>query len=140
MRAPLMDAGMTKEEVRELSRRWDLPTWNDPASACLSSRIPYGIPVTKEALSMVDRGEAFLKGLGFSQVRVRHHEQVARIELPSDEMARLLSGGLQEEAVERLKEIGYTYVTLDLQGFRSGSLNETLPGPLLGIETADPGS
>ena len=137
VRAPLLEAGMTKEEVRELSRRWDLPTWNEPASACLSSRIPYGIPVTEEALSMVDRGEAFLKGLGFSQVRVRHHEQIARIEVPSDQMDLFLSNGLHQKAVERLKEIGYTYVTLDLQGFRSGSLNESLPGPLLGIETAE---
>jgi uncharacterized protein len=136
MRAPLMEAGLTKAEVRELSRRWDLPTWNDPASACLSSRIPYGIPVTDEVLSMVDRGEAFLKGLGFSQLRVRHHEKIARIEVPAEEMARFFSSGLHLEVVERLKEIGYTYVTLDLQGFRSGSLNESLSGALMGIEAA----
>lgn len=135
MRAPMKEAGMTKAEVRALSRRWGLPTWDQPASACLSSRIPYGIPVTAAALSMVDRSEAYLKALGFQQVRVRHHEDIARIEVAPDEMARFLEGGTNQQVAERLKEIGYKYVALDLQGYRTGSLNEVLPeAQLLGIQ------
>ena len=135
MRAPMKEVGMTKAEVRALSRRWGLPTWNQPASACLSSRIPYGIPVTAAALSMVDRSEAFLKALGFRQVRVRHHEDMARIEVAPEEMARFLEDGTNQRVAERLKEIGYKYVALDLQGYRTGSLNEALPeAQLLGIQ------
>ena len=133
LRAPLKDAEMTKVDVRELSRRWGLPTWDRPASACLSSRSPYGTPVTAEALSMVDRAEAFLKGLGLSQVRVRHHEEIARIEVPPDEMARFFENGTNRRVTEELKEIGYRYVALDLQGYRTGSLNEAIGAPLLGI-------
>ncbi len=105
VRAPIKEAGMTKAEVRALSRRWGLPTWNQPASACLSSRIPYGIPVTGEALQMVDRSEAFLKTLGFRQVRVRHHQDIARIEVPAEDMARFFENGTDMRAVEKLKEI-----------------------------------
>lgn len=131
VRAPLKEANLRKAEIRELSKRWDLPTWDQPAAACLSSRIPYGIPVSAEALSMIDRAEAFLRSLGFRQVRVRHHEQIARIEVPPDEMPRLMRDGLNREIAQRLKEIGYTYVTLDLLGYRSGSLNEAIGRPSL---------
>ncbi len=134
IRAPMIEVGMTKVDVRALSRQWGLPTWDRPASACLSSRIPYGTPVTLEALSMVDRAEAFLKELGFRVVRVRHHGEIARIEVPPEEMGRFFEDGVYQKVAERLKEIGYKYVTLDLQGYRSGSLNEVLQKPLLGIE------
>lgn len=133
IRAPMVEAGMAKADVRALSRQWGLPTWDRPASACLSSRIPYGTPVTVEALSMVDRAEALLKNLGFRLVRVRHHEEMARIEVAPEEMARFFEHGIHLKVAQRLKEIGYRYVTLDLQGYRSGSLNEALPEPLLGI-------
>ena len=133
IRAPMIEAGMAKADVRALSRQWGLPTWDRPASACLSSRIPYGTPVTVEALSMVDRAEALLKNLGFRLVRVRHHEEMARIEVAPEEMARFFEYGIHLKVAQRLKEIGYRYVTLDLQGYRSGSLNEALPEPLLGI-------
>jgi uncharacterized protein len=124
IQSPLIDAGMCKDDVRAVSRAWGLPTWNQPASACLSSRIPYGTQVTEEALRMVDRSETFLKELGFRQVRVRHHESVARVEVAPEEMHRFFEEGRNEAIVSRLKEIGYRYVTLDLQGYRSGSLNE----------------
>ncbi len=133
IRAPMVEVGMAKADVRALSRRWGLPTWDRPASACLSSRIPYGTPVTVEALSMVDRAEAFLKDLGFRLVRVRHHEEMARIEVPPEEMVRFFEHGIHQKVAQRLKEVGYKYVTLDLQGYRSGSLNEALREPLLGI-------
>ena len=126
VRAPMVEVGLTKEDIRLLSRTWGLPTWDQPASACLSSRISYGTPVTVEALSMVDRAEAFLKTLGFSLVRVRHHDDIARIEVPSEEIGRFFLDGLVDRVVARLKEIGYRYVTVDMQGYRSGSLNETL--------------
>ena len=125
---------MTKADVRALSKRWGLPTWDQPASACLSSRIPYGTPVTREALSMIDRSEAYLKSLGFRQVRVRHHETIARIEVAVGEIPRFFQDGVGDQVASRLKEIGYQYVTLDLQGYRSGSLNEGLRKPLLSIE------
>lgn len=131
VRAPLQEAKLTKAEIRELSRRWELPTWDQPAAACLSSRIPYGIPVSAEALSMIDRAEAFLRSLGFRQVRVRHHEQIARIEVPPDQMVRLLERRLNERISLGLREIGYTYVTLDLLGYRPGSLNEAIGRPPL---------
>lgn len=131
--APLIDAGFTKDDVRAVSRAWDLPTWDDPASACLSSRIPYGTAVTTEALSMIDRAERALKAAGFRQVRVRHHSDVARIELPPEDLVRVISEGLNQSISESLKEIGYKYVTLDLEGYRTGSLNEVL----VGIQGAD---
>lgn len=124
--APLIDAGFTKDDVRQVSKAWGLSTWNDPAAACLSSRIPYGTPVTVEALRMIDRAEAFLKSIGFRQVRVRHHEEIARIEVDPAELPRFFTSGLYEQAATELKSIGYRYVTLDLQGYRTGSLNEGL--------------
>ena len=125
VRAPMVEVGLTKEDIRLLSKAWGLPTWDRPASACLSSRISYGTSVTVEALSMVDRAEAFLKTLGFSLVRVRHHGDIARIEVAPEEIGRFFLDGLVDGVVAHLKEIGYRYVTLDMQGYRSGSLNET---------------
>ncbi len=127
VRSPLDEAGLTKAEIRELSRRLGLPTWNLPASACLASRIPYGSEVTLEKLRTIERAEDALHALGFAQCRVRHHGEVARLELPAGEMARALEDGVRQAIVERLKEAGYRYVSLDLQGYRTGSLNEMLP-------------
>ena len=126
VRSPLIEAGLTKDEIRELSHERGLPTWDKPAMACLSSRIPYGTPVTVETLERIAAAEAFLKSLGIRQVRVRHHDEVARIELEPDGMAILMEDDQRERVVERLKELGYAYVTVDLAGFRSGSMNETL--------------
>ena len=126
VRSPLIEAGLTKDEIRELSRERGLPTWDKPAMACLSSRIPYGTPVTVETLERIAAAEAFLKSFGIRQVRVRHHDEVARIELEPEGMAVLMEDGTRERVVERLKELGYSYVTVDLAGFRSGSMNETL--------------
>ena len=124
VRSPLVEAGLTKAEIRELSRRRGLPTWDKPAMACLSSRIPYGTPVSVEALSRIGDAEAYLRSLGVRQLRVRHHGDVARIETDDAGMEVLLA---QRAAVAaRLKELGYLYVTLDLAGYRSGSLNEAL--------------
>ena len=126
VRSPLVEAGLNKDEIRALSRERGLPTWDKPAMACLSSRIPYGTQVTVEALERIGAAEAFLRSLGIRQLRVRHHGDVARIEVEPDGMAVLMQDGNRERAVERLKELGYQYVTLDLAGFRSGSMNETL--------------
>jgi uncharacterized protein len=128
VRSPLIEAGLTKEEIRELSRERGLPTWDKPAMACLSSRIPYGSPVTVEVLDQVEEAEAFLRSLGIRQLRVRHHGDVARIELDEGGMAVLMSGGRRSTVVERFKQLGFLYVTLDLAGFRSGSMNDVLAG------------
>ena len=127
VRSPLIEAGLTKDDIRALSRERGLPTWDKPAMACLSSRIPYGTPVTVQALERIEAAEAFLRTLGLRQLRVRHHDDVARIELEPEEMAVLMRDGNRDRVVERLKELGYKYITLDLAGFRSGSLNEVLP-------------
>jgi uncharacterized protein len=124
VRSPLIEAGLTKDEIRALSRERGLPTWDKPAMACLSSRIPYGTPVTVEALERVGAAEAFLRSLGLRQLRVRHHDGVARIEVEPADMAGLVEH--RERVVARLKELGYQYVALDLAGFRSGSLNDVL--------------
>ena len=126
IRSPLKEAGFVKAEVRELSRALGLPTWDKPSFACLASRFPYGEGITKEGLKRVDRAEDFLFGLGFKQVRVRHYGDLARIEILTEEMGRLMNGSLREKVVDHLKGIGYRYITLDLQGFRSGSMNEVL--------------
>ncbi|MHB1161263.1 MAG: ATP-dependent sacrificial sulfur transferase LarE [Chloroflexota bacterium] len=125
-RGPLQEAGLTKNEIRLLSRELGLRSWDKPAYACLSSRIPYGQRITREALHQVDEAESFLHDLGFRQVRVRHHDKIARIELPREQMAKLLADGSAELIVAKLKELGYLYVTLDLQGYRTGSLNEAI--------------
>ncbi len=121
VRSPLVEAGLTKEDIRALSRERGLPTWDKPAMACLSSRIPYGTPVTVEALGRIADAEAYLRSLGLRQLRVRHYEDVARIE--TDEAGLELLIARRAEVVERLKALGYLYVTLDLAGYRSGSLN-----------------
>ena len=126
VRAPLIEAELWKEEVRALSRAAGLPTWDKPSFACLSSRFQYGDPITVEKLRRVDEAEAFLRTLGFSQFRVRHHDRLARLELSLPEMERLWQEGLREAILARFRELGYAYVTLDLQGFRSGSANEML--------------
>lgn len=128
VRAPLAEAGLTKLEIRALSKELGLPTWDKPSFACLSSRIPYGQEVTPEKLSMIERAEDVLRGLGLRTFRVRHHDTIARIEADPADLPSLVS--LRELLVARFKEIGYAYVTLDLQCFRSGSLNETLLKPV----------
>ncbi|GAB7387028.1 ATP-dependent sacrificial sulfur transferase LarE [Bacillaceae bacterium] len=124
VRAPLLEAGLKKSEIRHLSRQLGLRTWDKPSFACLSSRIPYGETITPEKLTMIDKAEEFLWQLGFRQVRVRQHDKLARIEVPPEQLAEAVA--VAETIVHKLKEIGYTYVTLDLQGYRSGSLNEVL--------------
>jgi pyridinium-3,5-biscarboxylic acid mononucleotide sulfurtransferase len=126
IRSPLQEAGFTKADVREVSRDLHLPTYDKPSFACLASRFPYGEDITEDALKRIDQAEEFLFSLGFKQVRVRHYQNLARIEVYPEEMERLMEGSLRERVVRRLKEIGYQYVTLDLQGFRSGSMNEVL--------------
>ena len=126
VQSPLLECGLTKADIRELSRRAGLPTWNEPASACLSSRVPYGQVVTIEKLSMVDKAEIALKQLGFRQVRVRHHGDVARIEVAEEEMLRALDLNTTQRMSEALKAMGFKYVALDLEGYRTGSLNEAL--------------
>jgi uncharacterized protein len=124
--APLLDAGLHKAEIRALSQRAGLPTWDRPASACLSSRLPYGTEVTPERLSLVERGEAALRELGFRQFRVRLHDKLARIELAPEELPRALSADMAAAIANALKNAGFAYVALDLEGYRQGSLNETL--------------
>jgi pyridinium-3,5-biscarboxylic acid mononucleotide sulfurtransferase len=123
---PLLDAKLRKPEIRYLSQRASLPSWDRPASACLSSRIPYGTEVTPERLSLVERGEAALRGLGFRQFRVRLHDKLARVEVASEELPRALHPSMASAISQALKSVGFTYVTLDLEGYRQGSLNETL--------------
>lgn len=124
--APLLDAGLSKAEIRLLSHRAGLPTWDRPASACLASRLPYGTEVTPERLGLVERGEAALRALGFRQFRVRLHDKLARVEISIDEMTRALDPEMAATIADRLKAAGFTYVALDLEGYRQGSLNETL--------------
>lgn len=123
-RCPLVEAELTKDDIRILSKRLNLPTWNKPSFACLSSRFPYGEEITKEKLEMVDRAEQVLRELHFRQFRVRHHDNLARIEILPDEMQKLLEH--REEIAERLRTIGYRYVSMDLTGYRTGSMNEAL--------------
>jgi pyridinium-3,5-biscarboxylic acid mononucleotide sulfurtransferase len=123
VRAPLIEAELTKAEIRELSRGLGLPTWDKPAFACLSSRFQYGDRITAEKLRQVDAAEAFMKSLGFRQFRVRHHERLARLEIARDELPRLWEDGRHEAIVSRFRELGYVYVAVDLAGFQSGSAN-----------------
>ena len=124
--SPLLNAGLNKEEIRQLSRQMNLPAWDRPSFACLASRIPYGQEITKEKLKMVEHAEQFLLDLGFKQVRVRHHGDIARIELSPNEFDRLFIGDLTSRITRKFQAIGFPYVTLDMQGYRSGSLNEVL--------------
>jgi len=126
VRSPLVEADFTKADIRALSRALELPTWDQPSSPCLSSRIPYGTPVTPEALDRIHRCEVFLRERGFRDVRVRHHDTLARIEVGRGEIDRFHDPALRAEVIAHFKRAGYTYVTLDLQGFRSGSGNEVL--------------
>jgi uncharacterized protein len=126
VRSPLVEAGLSKQDVRDLSKERGLPTWDKPAMACLASRIPYGSPVTVEALDQVEAAETFLRSLGLRQLRVRHHGAIARIELDESGMAVLMRGGRRQAVNEFFKSLGFTYVTLDLGGFRSGSMNDVL--------------
>lgn len=123
---PLVRVGAGKEEVRQLARELGLPNSEKPAQACLSSRFPYGNPITPEGLARVERAEAFLRGIGLVQLRVRSHGDIARIEVPAADIGRLAGGGVRERVAAELKRLGFSYVTLDLEGFRSGSLNEVL--------------
>jgi uncharacterized protein len=123
VRAPLIEAGLWKTEIRELSRRLGLPTWDKPSFACLSSRFQYGDRITAEKLRQVDAAEEFVRSLGFRQFRVRHHDRLARLEIATDELARLWEDGRQEAIVARFRELGYLYVAVDLAGFQSGSAN-----------------
>ncbi len=124
--APLLDVRLRKSEIRELSRRANLPTWDRPASACLASRLPYGTEVTEERLSLIDRAEAALRELGFRQFRVRLHDKLARVEVAPEELSRALTPAMAAAINERLKSAGFLYVSLDLEGYRQGSLNAAL--------------
>ena len=128
VRSPLIEVQMSKAEVRELSRRVNLPTWNKPASPCLSSRIAYGTMVTIERLRKVDRGEEILREFGFREFRVRHHDTLVRLEIAPEEMDRVLNKEVLKQLAQRFRDLGFKYVTLDLQGYRSGSMNEVLTG------------
>ncbi|HUT31846.1 MAG TPA: ATP-dependent sacrificial sulfur transferase LarE [Planctomycetota bacterium] len=127
VRSPLKEAGLTKAEIRELSRRFGLPTADLPSRACLASRVPYGTPIDPETLRRIDQAEAALEALGFGGLRVRHHGTIARIELRPDDIARAAEPALRARIVAELKAVGYQYVALDLEGYRTGSLNEVLP-------------
>ncbi|NYE58090.1 ATP-dependent sacrificial sulfur transferase LarE [Carboxydothermus ferrireducens] len=124
VRSPLKEAGLKKDDIRYLSKEMGIPTWNKPSFACLSSRFPYGTKITKEKLNQVDRGENFLRALGFQQFRLRHHGEIARIEVKKEQFPLLIEKA--QEIVEKLKDYGFTYVTLDLEGYRTGSMNEPL--------------
>jgi uncharacterized protein len=126
VKAPLVEAGLRKAEIRELSRMAGLPTWDRPASACLSSRIPYGTPVTIENVKTVERGEEQIKALGFRQFRVRFHQELVRLEIAPDELAKALTPDMARAFTGIFKALGFKYVTLDLEGYRQGSLNEVL--------------
>ena len=128
VRSPMVEAELSKAEIRTLSHGMDLPTWDKPAQACLSSRIPYGTPVTVEALTRIAQAEEFLHDIGIRQLRVRHHDTVARIEVESADFPMLTEEPTRTKVTEFFRSIGYSYVTLDLEGFRSGSLNEVLAG------------
>lgn len=129
--APLLDSGLTKQDIRELARAAGLRIWDKPASACLSSRLEYGRPVTPQALAVVERGEDAIRRLGFRQFRVRHHGPIARIEIAPEELPRALDQEMAAEFLRIFKALGFTYVTLDLEGFRSGSMNALIPADRL---------
>lgn len=124
--SPLRKADLTKDDIRRLSREMGLPTWNKPPFACLASRFPYGQEITPEKLHMIDRAEQYLLDLGFRQVRVRHHGEIARIEVASEERSKFFDTQLMDKVYEKLKEVGFRYVTFDLKGYRTGSMNEGL--------------
>lgn len=127
IRSPLQEAGLTKQEIRILSRALGLPTWDKPSFACLSSRFPYGTRITEPRLQKVAKGEELLKALGFRQFRVRFHEEIVRIEVEEESLKFFLDGDIRKKVIDGFKDIGFTYVTIDLQGYRTGSMNEVLP-------------
>jgi uncharacterized protein len=129
--APLLEAGLTKAEIREMARAAGLRVWDKPASACLSSRVEYGREVTREVLAVIEQGEDALRGLGFRQFRVRHHGETVRLEIAPEELPRALTPEMAATFTRTFKALGYTYVTLDLEGFRSGSMNAVLPASAL---------
>jgi uncharacterized protein len=124
--SPLKDAGLTKEDIRSLSKAMDLPTWNKPSFACLSSRFPYGNEINRQKLSMVEKAEQLLLDFGFRQIRVRHHGEIARIEVSPEERSKFFDVNVMDTIGNKFKEFGFTYVTLDILGYRTGSMNETL--------------
>ncbi|GAH28075.1 unnamed protein product, partial [marine sediment metagenome] len=126
IKSPLKEARLTKAEIRSLSHKMSLPTWNKPSLACLASRIPYGTRITREKLKRIDEGERFLKGLGIRQLRIRDHDGIARIEVAHEEMSLFWQENMVRLIIDKLKRLGYTYVTLDLEGYRPGSMNEVL--------------
>jgi uncharacterized protein len=126
VRSPLKESGLVKNEIRELSKELGLPTWNKPSMACLSSRFPYYTLINKEDLVQIAQAEEFLRSLGISQLRVRHHGQIARIEVEPEEIPKLMDPGIRDHVVKEFKRLGYTYVTIDLSGYRTGSMNEPL--------------
>ena len=126
IRSPLEEAGLTKEDVRLLSKQWKLPTWDKPSLACLASRFPYGESITEKGLAMVEKAEQFLLDLGFRQVRVRLHGSMARIEIEREDVGRFLEPAVRHQVVRKLKELGFVHVSLDLEGYRSGSMDEAL--------------
>jgi uncharacterized protein len=126
VRSPLQEAMLTKADIRSMSKRMGLPTWSKPSLACLASRLPYGTRITRDKLFRIDRAERFLKDLGFTHIRVRHHDTIARIEVPKKDIPRLLSEKPRSQIVSYFKTLGYSYVTVDLEGYRTGSLNEVL--------------
>ena len=136
VRSPLCEAELTKNEIRELSRELGLPTWDKPAMACLASRVPYGDKVTVEVLHQIEAAEEYLRGLGIRDLRVRHHDRIARIEVDDKGIALLAQQEVRNELVRHFRSLGYTYVTLDLAGFRSGSLNEVLQLSRKPVKTA----
>jgi len=129
VRSPLVEARLYKSEIRDLSQELGLPTWDKPALACLSSRVPYGTPIVLEDLKRIDQAEEFLRSLGLRQVRVRHHDKIARIEVSPEEIGLLAQEQIRQQVVDRFRALGYLYVTLDLAGYRTGSLNEVLKPP-----------
>ncbi|HSR67451.1 MAG TPA: ATP-dependent sacrificial sulfur transferase LarE [Acidobacteriota bacterium] len=124
--SPLLECSISKDEIRSLSRKWGLKSWDKPAMPCLSSRFPYGVSITEAKLAQVEQAEAFLRGMGLSNFRVRHHEELARLEVDRRELPLLLDAGVMQRVHRHLRQLGYLYVTLDMKGFRSGSLNEAL--------------
>ena len=126
VRSPLLEVGLTKEEIREISRQWGLPTWNKPSAACLSSRVAYGQPITVEKLKQIEQAEMVIKHYCQGQVRVRHHGNLARIEVAADEMAKLANPENAAAIVRQLRELGFVFITVDLAGYQTGSLNQLL--------------
>lgn len=126
VRSPLKEAELTKEDIRRLSKEKNLPTWNKPSFACLASRFPYGTAITEEKLAIVEQAENVLHELGFHQFRLRHHDKIARIEVTKDQLPRFLNNGISEKVISELKNLGYSYITVDLEGYRSGRMNDEL--------------